>query len=616
MENIFVGFLPPWVETGLQPAFYDKESGTVLQQTARMYDRVNMLVRMFNKLSKTTKEEVEQFEHDVTETVDEYIAKFTALKDFVDDYFENLDVQEEINNKLDAMVEAGTLQEIITTYIQSNVAWTFDTVADMKVATNLADGSFAHTLGYYNLNDGGDAFYKIRTATVADTPDNMLLIAITDTDLVAELIVTKDINLEQLGSHGNGSDDDTTIFSTALNYIKDKNITLNLYKSYKITAEITVSNAGKIHINGHNATLSTTSDGFYFNTIDELIIENLNVNGYLNGSLNPTGSMAHALYAKKVTINNINGKYLAYIYKNDYVLTNNATTQFVSDMLRFTNIHAEDCTVLLTTAHVKDLVCENIFNIAPEGKTRELFYLEGGIVNSYFTNISADTLVRWMFHYNVSGASTTWDFSVDLNKNKNCFIQNVKLGSAQCLLHFQSYCENIFADEVYAEVPLYIGVNNYTCETINVSNSLVKMPDGSTASTVNYVKITGSEIRGNSSSNKATIFLIDNCHWVSTTTTTVFFMMMLGGKLIVQNSHLVNDSATQQQAFQTSNGDVTLIGNTFNFNKANRLVAIVGGSDKVSMIGNIIEASTNINALNTNTAYINANNYIGGVLQS
>ena len=62
MENIFVEFLPPWVETGLQPAFYDKESGTVLQQTARMYARVNMLIRMFNKLSKQTKEEIEEFE--------------------------------------------------------------------------------------------------------------------------------------------------------------------------------------------------------------------------------------------------------------------------------------------------------------------------------------------------------------------------------------------------------------------------------------------------------------------------------------------------------------------------------------------------------------------------
>ena len=106
MENIFVEFLPPWIETGCQPAFYDKESGTVLQQTARMYDRVNMLVRMFNKLSKKTKE-----------TVEEYINKFNELHDYVHNYFDNLDVQEEINNKLDAMYEDGTLEAIIGEYL-------------------------------------------------------------------------------------------------------------------------------------------------------------------------------------------------------------------------------------------------------------------------------------------------------------------------------------------------------------------------------------------------------------------------------------------------------------------------------------------------------------------
>lgn len=108
MKNFsFINFLPPWVETNIQPAFYDKESGSVLQQTARMYAKVNQLVRHFNCLSKETKE-----------TVDEYIAKFVELKDFVDTYFENLDVQEEINNKLDEMVEDGTMSQLLEPYLQ------------------------------------------------------------------------------------------------------------------------------------------------------------------------------------------------------------------------------------------------------------------------------------------------------------------------------------------------------------------------------------------------------------------------------------------------------------------------------------------------------------------
>lgn len=144
MENIFVEFLPPWVATSCQPAFYDKESGTVLQQTSRMYNRVNMLIRMFNKLSKQTKDEIERFENEVDErvtkfendvnqrvtefensvndTVNNFIEQFNQLRDFVDDYFDNLDVQQEINNKLDEMYQNGELADIVNVYLEPFVA--------------------------------------------------------------------------------------------------------------------------------------------------------------------------------------------------------------------------------------------------------------------------------------------------------------------------------------------------------------------------------------------------------------------------------------------------------------------------------------------------------------
>jgi hypothetical protein len=144
---------------------------------------------------------------------------FIQLKEYVDNYFANLDVQEEINNKLDAMVEDGTLQEIITTYIQSNVTWTFDTVADMQLGTNFVDGSYARTLGYYAINDGGAGEYKIRTKTESDTPDGGSLIAISET-LVAELTYTTNVNVKQFGAYGDGTHDDTTAIQNAIDYVK------------------------------------------------------------------------------------------------------------------------------------------------------------------------------------------------------------------------------------------------------------------------------------------------------------------------------------------------------------------------------------------------------------
>jgi len=102
MQNIFIELLPPWVETGLQPAFYDKESGTVLQQVSRMWAKMIELGNALNSFSDTT-----------ANTVNEYIEKFTELHDYVHDYFDNLDVQDEINNKLEEMADDGTLEEML-----------------------------------------------------------------------------------------------------------------------------------------------------------------------------------------------------------------------------------------------------------------------------------------------------------------------------------------------------------------------------------------------------------------------------------------------------------------------------------------------------------------------
>lgn len=125
------------------------------------------------------------------EAVEELQTAFTTLKNYVDNYFDNLDVQEEINNKLDQMAESGELSEIINQYLDSNVSWVFDTVNDMKLAENLKNGSYARTIGYETKTDNGGCLYFIRTKEPADIPNESNLIAIGE-NLVAELVFTND----------------------------------------------------------------------------------------------------------------------------------------------------------------------------------------------------------------------------------------------------------------------------------------------------------------------------------------------------------------------------------------------------------------------------------------
>lgn len=112
---------------------------------------------------------------------------FINLKSYVDNYFADLNVQDEINNKLDDMAESGQLTDIIAQYLQLAGLLCYNTVSDMANATNIVDGSFARTFGRTTYNDGYGAFYKIRDMINTDIVDGENIVAIThDNQLVAE----------------------------------------------------------------------------------------------------------------------------------------------------------------------------------------------------------------------------------------------------------------------------------------------------------------------------------------------------------------------------------------------------------------------------------------------
>lgn len=128
-----------------------------------------------------------------SEAVEELQAYYVELKEYVDHYFDTLNIQEEVNNKLDEMAESGQLVEIIGAYLQLAGVLAFDTVADMALGENLVDGSTCRTLGKDDKYDGLGRFYKIRQITNDDDVDGVNIISITadpTNTLVAELIPT------------------------------------------------------------------------------------------------------------------------------------------------------------------------------------------------------------------------------------------------------------------------------------------------------------------------------------------------------------------------------------------------------------------------------------------
>ena len=65
-------------------------------------------------------------ENNQNDAIKELAEAFTNLKNYVDSYFDNLDVQEEVNNKIDEMVENGTFQNLIDEY--TNIVTTFSKI--------------------------------------------------------------------------------------------------------------------------------------------------------------------------------------------------------------------------------------------------------------------------------------------------------------------------------------------------------------------------------------------------------------------------------------------------------------------------------------------------------
>lgn len=90
----------------------------------------------------------------------------------------------------------------------------YDTVADMKADIKLKAGDMAATLGYYEVNDGGGAEYKIVSGSYTDDSGSYHKL---NNNLWAKLIVGNWVTPKMFGAKGDGQTDDTQAVQKALN---------------------------------------------------------------------------------------------------------------------------------------------------------------------------------------------------------------------------------------------------------------------------------------------------------------------------------------------------------------------------------------------------------------
>ena len=243
-----------------------------------------------------------------SEALEEVQNAFVELKNYVDNYFDNLDLQEEINNKLDEMAESGQLTDIIAQYLNLAGVLAYDTLNDLKNAENIVSGSITRILGKNSYNDGLGCYYKIREILNTDVIDNDNIIAITyDNTLVGEKIKESNYKYYHVKTTDN--------FNTIQEYFNQNVAKEIIFEKGNYTFNDTFRVNKNTKINFNNSTLTfnvplwsedwENSHGFFnFKTDDEFLGYNGNSNiEFYNGTI--IGGNISFCHASNITIKNI-----------------------------------------------------------------------------------------------------------------------------------------------------------------------------------------------------------------------------------------------------------------------------------------------------------------------
>lgn len=374
---------------------------------------------------------------------------FIELQNFVNNYFANLDVQEEINNKLNQMAEDGTLQNIIYQYIQLQALFCYDTVNDMKNATNLISGSYVKTYGFYEKNDGGGAFYKIREITNQDVVNEMNIIALTNTNnLIAELQINI-VNVLQFGAKGDNETDDTLVFQTASNYASSYNLEFYVPNKIFLIDTITLNNIKYINIEGE---INFVDDTKILNIFESTTMYacNIYINTVNNGTIIMKGlntADVKIQRAKKLTLladNTENHNWIAYskfylgFINTLNIIDDGSGTKYINEnlfiggRLAYINIGTENSSYkhennLFLKPFCEDTVLVlghsrgNIFQDARfEGQTASITFSENSLANVIYQEWNSTNATYWTNKNFVPSNITITDNS----NGRNAFIHN------------------------------------------------------------------------------------------------------------------------------------------------------------------------------------------------
>lgn len=360
--------------------------------------------------------------------------EFRAELDSYKNYFDNLDVQEEINNKLDEMAESGELSDIVAQYLTLAGVLAYQTISDLKDADNVANGSICKTLGFNSINDGGASYYKIREIVNTDVIDEKYLIALTNSNtLVAEFMNTdKKINPMQFGAYGDGTHDDTAVLQYTLDYADTNKLEVYLPTPgsyYKITDGLVVNDGvagivaekydynGIIRPTGSSYVVLTlnTSEGFYMKNVSIGNTSSVSVNGILY-----SGNVGLNNF-ENIRVYNLNGYGFKINNMWDSVLTNISIEKCGNSSEYAFSMNGVEDTTNMTTVN----------RLQVEQSNTKAIYIDPTTLSCVFNNIHSEraTVTDNTYAWYLAGTSCTYNnarLHAEIEaKTTCCYIESV-----------------------------------------------------------------------------------------------------------------------------------------------------------------------------------------------
>lgn len=122
MNRYHIRPLPYWVLTDLQPAFYESESGTVLQQLSRIYPKIQEVINAYNDFVRDVNRYIDEFE---TGIINDFECFKNCIIKTMNDYIETIDTK--IN------LQDMDIQNAIN-YMKDNIVATTTNVINQAIA--------------------------------------------------------------------------------------------------------------------------------------------------------------------------------------------------------------------------------------------------------------------------------------------------------------------------------------------------------------------------------------------------------------------------------------------------------------------------------------------------